>query len=114
MAISEFELFKVEKLAKSFCSIKSQNFPREQLYIDYKIEDQTLYILEVRPMWNDPTKNTEVLVAKFTYVKKDKIWKLYWLRQNLKWQAYEPDGINQHLEALFEIVQEDRQACFWG
>ena len=48
------------------------------------------------------------------YVKKNKIWKLYWLRQNLKWHAYEPDGINQHLEPLFDIVQEDKQACFWG
>lgn len=114
MAISEFELYKVEKLAKHFCAIKSQNFPREQLYIDYKIEDQTLYFLEVRPMWNDLTKNIELLVAKFTYVKKHKIWKLYWLRQNLKWQAYEPDGINQHLEQLFEIVHEDKQDCFWG
>ncbi|SGY97034.1 Putative uncharacterized protein [Moritella viscosa] len=65
-------------------------------------------------MWNDPTKNTEVLVAKFTYVKKDKIWKLYWLRQNLKWQVYESEGINQYLDPLLEIVQEDRQACFWG
>ncbi|TWX45639.1 DUF3024 domain-containing protein [Colwellia hornerae] len=114
MAISEFELYKVEKLAKSFCSVKSGNFSREQLYIDYKIEGQTLYFFEVRPMWNDPTKNTEILVAKFTYVKKDKIWKLYWLRQNQKWQAYEPDGINLHLEPLLEIVQEDKQACFWG
>ncbi|MGC3835476.1 DUF3024 domain-containing protein [Moritella viscosa] len=95
MAISEFELYKVEKLAKSFCSIKSQNFPREYLYIDYIIKDQ-------------------ILVAKFTYVKKDKIWKLYWLRQNLKWQVYESEGINQYLDPLLEIVQEDRQACFWG
>jgi hypothetical protein len=50
------------------------------------MEDQTLYFLEVRPRWDDPTKNTEVSVAKFMYIKKDKVWKLYWPRQNSKWQ----------------------------
>jgi hypothetical protein len=48
------------------------------------------------------------------YVKKDKVWKLYWPRQNTKWQRYEPDGINQHLEPLFTIVSEDFKGCFWG
>ena len=68
MAINEFELFKVEKSAKRFCAGKSQRFPREQLYIDYKMEEQTFYFIEVRPMCNDPTKNSEVLVAKFIYI----------------------------------------------
>ena len=114
MAISEFELFKVEKAAKEFCFNKNQNIPREQLYIDYKMEDQTLFFVEVRPMWNDPSKKTEMLVAKFLYVKKDKLWKLYWPRKNMKWQQYKLGGINQYLEPLFKVVNEDVQGCFWG
>jgi hypothetical protein len=114
VAISEFELFKVEAIAKKFCGGRNRHFPPEQLYIDYKMEEQTLYILEVRPKWNDPTEKTELFVAKFTYVKKDKIWKLYWQRQNMKWQQYEPNGINQHLEPLIQIISEDPQGCFWG
>jgi len=114
VAISEFELFKVEAIAKKFCGDRNRHFPPEQLYIDYKMEAQTLYILEVRPKWNDPTEKTELFVAKFTYVKKDKIWKLYWQRQNMKWQQYEANGINQHLEPLIQIVNEDSQGCFWG
>ena len=114
MAISEFELFKVESAAKKFCGDRNQHFPPEQLYIDYKMEEQTLYILEVRPKWNDPTEKTELFVAKFTYVKKDKIWKLYWQRQNMKWQQYEPNGVDKHLESLIKIVSEDPQGCFWG
>ena len=29
-------------------------------------------------------------VAKTTYVKIQDIWKIYWMRQDLKWQGYEP------------------------
>ena len=114
MAISEFEVFKVEKAAKQFCVNKNKPFPPEQLYIDYRMEDQTLYFLEVRPKWDDPTTKTEIPVAKFIYIKKDKVWKLYWPRQNSKWQQYAPDGINQHLEPLFKIVSEDLKGFFWG
>jgi len=114
VAISEFEIFKVEKVAKKFCENKNKHFPREQLYIDYRMEDQILYFLEVRPKWDDSTKNTEILVAKFMYIKKDKMWKLYWPRQNSKWKKYEPDGINQHLEPLFKVLSEDLKGCFWG
>jgi hypothetical protein len=109
--ISEFEIFKVEKAAKRFCENKS--FPPELLYIDYKMEDQTLYFLEIRPKWNDPTKKTETLVAKFMYIKKNKVWKLYWPRQNSKWKQYEPNGVNQHLEPLFKILSEDLTGCFY-
>jgi len=114
VTISEFELFKVEKLAKNFCANKNKNIPRELVFIDYKMEQQNLFLLEVRPLWDNPTKKTETLIAKFTYVKKDKVWKLYWRRQNMKWQQYLPGGINQHLEPLLNIVTEDQQGCFWG
>ena len=114
MTISEFEIFKVEKAAKKFCEDKNKPFPPEQLYIDYRVEDQNLYFLEVRPKLDDPTKKTEILVAKFMYIKKNKVWKLYWPRQNSKWQQYGPDGTNQHLEPLFKILNEDINGCFWG
>jgi hypothetical protein len=114
VAISEFELFKTKASAKKFCTDKNQNLPPEQTYIDYKMVKQTLYFMEVHPKWDDPTTKTELLVAKFTYIKKDKHWKLYWLRQNMKWQQYEPKGINQHLAPLINIVNEDLQGFFWG
>jgi len=114
MAISEFEIFKVDKAAKKFCADRNMNFPPDQLYIDYKLEDQALYLFEVRPRWDDPTEKLELMVAKILYVKKDKVWKLYWQRQNMKWQLYEDEGVNSQLEPLLKIVWEDAHACFWG
>ena len=32
----------------------------------------------------------------------------------MKWQQYEPNGINQHLDPLIQILSEDPQGCFWG
>ena len=114
MAISEFEIFKVEKAAKKFCLERNKNYPPDQLYIDFKLEDQALLLFEVRPKWNDPTIKIEIMVAKFLYIKKDKIWKLYWQRQNMKWQYYEENGSNTHLEPLLKLVWDDANACFWG
>ena len=64
MAISEFEIFRVEKAAKKFCSDRNKNYPPDQLYIDYRLEDQVLYLFAVRPKWNDPAIKIEAMVAK--------------------------------------------------
>ena len=114
MAISEFENFKVVKAAKKFCVDRNKNYPPDKLYIDYRLEGQSLFLLEVRPKWDDPTEKTELMVAKFWYIKKDHIWKLYWQRQNLSWLLYEEGGINRDLEPLLQLVWDDPNGCFWG
>lgn len=114
MAISEFESFKVEKAAKKFCENSNKYFPRDQLYIDYRLEGQQLFLFEVRPKWNDPSVKLETMVAKLWYIKKESIWKLYWQRQNMKWDLYEPNGINKELDPLLAEVLNDRYGCFWG
>jgi len=113
MTISEFEIYKVEKVAKEFCSKRNKNYPPDQLVIEYKLEDQTLYLVEVRPRWNDPSKKTEKGVAKLRYIKKEKLWKLYWQRANMNWLLYEKNGTNEQLEPLLEIVWDDNHGFFW-
>ena len=114
MAISEFEIFKIEKAAEEFCSDRNKYYPPEQLYIDYRIEEQALYLFEVRPKWDDPEIKIEIMVAKLWYIKKESIWKLYWQRQNMKWQQYEPNGTNQEMAPLLKEAWDDPHACFWG
>ncbi len=114
MAISEFEIYKVEKAAKEFCADRNINYPPDQLYIDYRLEDQQLYIFEVRPKWNDPSVKIEIMVAKVWYIKKESVWKLYWQRQNMKWSPYEPNSSNNELKPLLTEVWEDHGNCFWS
>ena len=114
MAISEFEIFKVEKAAKNFCDDRNKHYPPDQLYIDFKLDDQQLFLFEVRPKWNEPSVKIEIMVAKLWYIKKESIWKLYWQRQNMKWHLYEPNGSNKELEPLLAEVWNDPHGCFWG
>lgn len=114
MTISEFEIFNVEKSAKKFCSERNKNYPPDQLLIEYKLENQTLYLIEVRPKWNDPSIRTEKYAAKLSYIKKDKQWKLYWQRANLSWLLYEEKCTSNQLETLLQVVWDDPHGCFWG
>lgn len=114
MAISEFETFKIEKMASEFCDARNKHFPTDQLKICYRIEDQDLYIYEERPHWQNPKIKTQSMTAKIKYIKSKSIWKLYWLRQNMKWMLYEPMESSKELSTLLEVVNEDAYGCFWG
>ena len=49
--------------------------------------------------------------CKITYVKSTSIWKLYWMRTDLKWHLYEQ---YQNLDDLLEELKKDPNGCFWG
>ncbi|WVM92422.1 hypothetical protein ULG90_23265 [Halopseudomonas pachastrellae] len=60
MAISEFEIKKIEKELEAF--MKVQRPPahiRNELDLGYRIEGQSVEIFEVRPQWRDPSQKTE-------------------------------------------------------
>ncbi len=85
MALSEFEIKKVEKA-----------------------------VFEIRPVWNNPSEFKEYPFAKASFVKSKGIWKIYWLRQNLKWNSYEPTPQVKSIESVFSTVSSDEHGCFFG
>ncbi len=111
MAISEFEIFKIEKAAQQLCQKKNNKMPTDQLHIDYRLDNQILYIFEVRPRWDKPSEKLELMVAKLRYVKSSGLWKLFWLRQTMKWQLY---SSSRDLMVLLNQVEVDQNGCFWG
>lgn len=115
MAISEFETKRVEKLASDY--IEANRPPahvRDRLDLGFRVSDQSLELFEIRPRYNDPSTKIEECVAKTTYVKKTRSWKIYWKRADLKWHGYEPVSEVRTLEEFFEIVEEDQYGCFKG
>lgn len=52
--------------------------------------------------------------ARVTYVKKTKSWKLFWMRQDLKWHRYTPAPEVDSLEEFFAVLAEDANLCFRG
>lgn len=115
MALSEFEIKRIEKLVGTFID---QRRPepniRHKVDISFRISGQSFEIFEIRPRWDDPNIKTEGSIAKATYVKKSKSWKLYWKRADMKWHWYEPFGTSESLEEVLEAINQDQYGCFWG
>lgn len=115
MALSEFERKRVEKLASEYT--KAHRPPahiRDKLDLGFRVFDQSLELFEIRPRFNDPSTMIEESVAKTTYVKKTRSWRIYWKRADLKWHGYEPVPEVRTLEEFFEVVEEDQYGCFKG
>jgi len=115
MAISEFETKRCEKYTSEYIA---RNRPpahvRNEVDLCYRIEDQSVIIFELRSVWNNPDKKIESMVAKTTYVKKTRKWKVYWQRSDMKWHAYSPTPEVKTLEEFLYLLEKDENACFYG
>ena len=115
MAISEFEIKRCENELEKFLKEKRPPaYVRAEIDLGYRIDNQSVEIFEVRPHYRDPNKKIESSVAKATYVKSKKIWKVYWMRQDLKWHSYSVAPEVRHIEDFLSLVAEDENGCFFG
>jgi len=115
MAFSEFEIKRIEKEVAKFMQ-KRRPAPhiRDQIDFGFRIKDQSLELFEIRPRWNNPSEKTESAIAKTTYVKTKRIWKIYWQRQDLKWHGYQPKPEVNTVDEFLAVVDQDAHACFFG
>ena len=115
MAFSEFEIKRIEKEVPKFMQ-KRRPAPhiRDQIDFGFRIKDQSLELFEIRPRWNNPSEKTESAIAKTTYVKTKRIWKIYWQRQDLKWHGYQPKPEVSTVDEFLAVVDHDAHACFFG
>lgn len=115
MAISEFEIKRIEKLVGQF--VEKRRPPahvRNDIDISFRVSGQSFELFEIRPVWGDPSKKLEGPVAKATYVKGRKLWKLYWMKADLRWHSYEPLPASRSLEEILDVIDQDANGCFWG
>ena len=87
---------------------------RNELDNGYRIEDQSVYIFEIRPRYDKPEIILETPIAKTTYVHTKKRWKIFWMRADLKWHGYTPHLYVRDIKDFLKIVKEDPHGCFWG
>ena len=115
MAISEFEIKRVEKIMNDYLTrTRPPVHIRDQLDIGYRIENQSVELFEIRPAFRDPSQKIEHAIAKATYVKRGGICKIYWMRADLKWHRYEPVPEVANLPEFLAIIEEDQHGCFYG
>jgi len=115
MAISEFETKRCERELEKFLEIRRPPpHIRDKLDIGYRMRDQSIEIFEIRSQWNKPDNKIEQSVAKTTYVKSKKHWKVFWQRADMEWHGYDPCPTVRYLEDFLTLVNEDAHACFFG
>ena len=115
MAISEFEIKRIEKYVGEFIE-KERPSPeiRDRLDLGFRISGQGFEIFEIRPRFDKPSERIEIPLAKATYVKAKKTWKLYWMRADSKWHRYDPFPESESIEEILETIKKDAHCCFWG
>ena len=115
MAFSEIEIKRIEKDMEGYLvQVRPPAHMRDEIDIGYRIKDQSVEVFEIRPPFRKPTQKTEESVAKATYVKRAKEWRIYWMRADLKWHRYEPEPQVKSLAKFLNIIEEDAYGCFYG
>jgi hypothetical protein len=104
----------IEVMENFIFRIRPDEEIRDKIDVAYKIEDQSIIIYEIHPLFMEQEKKIESPIAKTTYVKAKDHWKVFWLRGNLKWYSYDPKPTVKTLKEFTELVEEDTLGCFWG
>jgi Protein of unknown function (DUF3024) len=116
LALSEFEAARVRKAVGAL--IERRRPPpqlRAEVDFGFHISGHSVELFEVRPIWQGPPgEKLEHPFAKATFVRSKNHWRVFWMRQDLKWHGYDPAPQVATIEEFTALVQEDAHACFFG
>ena len=114
MALSELELKRCEKDIAAFLE-RRRPLPhlRDEFDIGYRIDGHQVVIFEVRPKLNEQTVKLELPIAKASFVRTKGRWRVFWMRQPLKWQSYAPKAEVKTLKEFLDTVDRDEHFCFF-
>ncbi len=87
---------------------------RSKLDLGYRISGQSVELFEIRARHDKPEIVLEHAFAKTIYVCTQKLWKVFWMRADLKWHSYEPVPEVNSIEMFLEVVDQDKYSCFLG
>jgi hypothetical protein len=116
MAFNDIETKRIEKEVSAFIDeIRPPPHIRLKLDFGFRISGQSIEIFEIRPRWRGlPGEKMEHPVAKATFVRSRELWRVYWMRADLKWHAYPPVPQVGTVRKFLTLVREDKHACFFG
>ena len=114
MALSEL----TKKMAqKSLDDLFDKRVPihvRDKIRFGHTVRGNSITLLEIRPVYNDPTRHTEMSVAQFRYDDETKKWTLYCCDRNSKWHEYLDILPSNVFADLVAEVDRDPTGIFWG
>lgn len=116
MAFNDIEIGKIKIELNKFIEMRRPPLHiRDEVDLDYRIENQSIIIYEIRKDFMDENGPKLVIdIAKTTYIKSSKKWKLFWMRSDFKWYGYEDNLLSDDLSTVLNVINEDEIGCFWG
>jgi len=87
---------------------------RGELDFRADINGSDLIIVEVRLAYNDPSRMIHHPVAKAKWVGARRVWRLFWMRADLKWHSYLPKPEAARIGTILSEVDRDPHGCFFG
>jgi hypothetical protein len=114
MAFSELELKVIDRTVGALCRRKSLPQFADELRIVYEVDGNSVSIFEERPPWNGVGEWTRQGIARFRCVRSRRLWRLYWMRQDLKWHLFKSGLATPNLAELAALVEENRYGAFLG
>jgi hypothetical protein len=77
LVFSEIELERIEGIVGPFCRRRSPAHARHQVRTEYRDSGYEVLIVEVRVVWDDPTRWMEEGVAKIRFSRSARTWRLF-------------------------------------
>ena len=114
MAFDELELKRIERTVGELCRRCSPPEHADQLRTVYGVEGHRVTMYEERPPWGGVGEWTHRGLARFRYLRSRDEWRLYWMRQDLRWHLYDPDEMPADLASLVAVVDADKHGAFFG
>jgi hypothetical protein len=113
MAIPELEAARVRLALENFCKSVPAAIQSELSY-EYRVEGNTVMLLERRPRFDNPRESTELEIAKFVYRPRIGGWSLRWSDRNGRWHRYEGFENHPRFSDVLAEVRADPTGIFFG
>ena len=114
MALSEIETARISKRLEAYCEAKVPLRVRSQVRMGFRISGHDVILFEERPAFRPPHEWREHPVAKFTFVRSRRVWRLFCQHRDLRWHGYHRVPTAGEFEVLLREVDADPTCIFWG
>ena len=114
MAMPPIQKQLIEKRFENYCRTKIPIEIQDKVKLFYKMRGNSVTLIESRPVWNDPSRWTELFVAQVRYENETGIYTLFYANQNNKWFHYEFLDATGDLDEVIDAIENDSTGIFWG
>lgn len=113
MAFNNIEIANIRRCMEFFMEKRRPaEHLRDELDLQYHIEDDSVIIFEIRQLiWSDG--KVEEPIAKITYNRHSSSWSLLWMDKNSNWHHYDEKMLGSFSDAI-QLVEENVCGYFFG